>query len=646
MHKVKYGLFFDNHTQIENPDVGKNFDPEFFTDQLKRCGVDYLGFHARCNMGLAYYDTAIGMRHPALDHDLFGELAECCKRKNIALVAYLNGGLSTMELVNHREWQSLKMPGQNYWGMVTPDALSVCYNSSFRTHIINMIREIAEKYPVSGFFLDCVLPFNCVCPTCCDMMKKKGLNVLDKDDVKNFSVESALSFCADITAAIKEVIPEPMIFFNGPGDGPARDLDTFFDCECLPTGPWGYEYLPVKAHALRNITPERQVLNMTGRFYNWGDFGGLRTADSLKFDLFYGLAHGMRPNIGGHIHPRGDKDIAVFDRIYEVYSELQKYDRFYEDAIPVTDIAVVVSSANEKLTSNNAVTSCVRMLDELKMQFDIVFADCDKSLEQYKLLILVEDLPVSDKLAELVRKELDKGKAFIGCGENAAKSFGQELGVEYISDCGFDPVFFKLAGSDAANLPDMPYSLYAPAVKTRLTGAKCDSYLVKPYYSQGWAGTHPIFYTPPQEVTDIPFITRNGRNFFCAGGLFNGYAKRGALHLRDIFKNIISQALPQPMVKVNKLPGCARLIAAKQKSSINIHITSYAPERRINTNVVEEGLAVLNGSFDILTGNQKVKGAYLAPDMTPVEFSQHDSYTTIKLPPFEGYALTVLELEN
>lgn len=38
MHQVRYGLFFDNHTQMENPDVGKDFDPEYFTDQLKQCG--------------------------------------------------------------------------------------------------------------------------------------------------------------------------------------------------------------------------------------------------------------------------------------------------------------------------------------------------------------------------------------------------------------------------------------------------------------------------------------------------------------------------------------------------------------------------------------------------------------------------------
>lgn len=643
MHKVKYGLFFDNHTQIENPDVGKDFDPEFFTDQLKRCGVDYLGFHARCNMGMAYYDTAIGMRHPSLDYDLFGKLAECCKKKDIALIAYLNGGLSTMELVNHREWQSQKMPGQNYWGMVTPDALSVCYNSSFREHIVSMIKEIAQKYPVQGFFIDCVMAFNCVCPTCVKMMRAKGLDPLKKEDVQQFSVDSSLSFCADITAAVKEIIPDPMIYFNSLGDGKGRNFDTFFDCECLPTGPWGYEYLPVMSHALRNITPKRQVLNMTGRFYNWGDFGGLRTADSLKFDLFYGLAHGMRPNIGGHIHPRGDKDIAVFDRIHEVYSDLQKYDKWYENAAPVTEIAVVVSSANEKITSNNAVTSCIRMLDELKMQFDIVFADCDKSWEQYKLFILPESLPVSDELAERIRKAVADGKAFFGCGENAAKVFGNELGIEYVSDSGFDPVYFIPGGKYAENIPDMFLSLYASAVKVKVKDAECNSFIVKPYYNSGWADTHPIFYTPPQEKTDMPFITEKGKNFFCAGNLFTGYAKRGALHLRDIFKNIIQAAIAEPLVKVNKLPGCVRLILTEQPDRLNINLTAYAPEHRINTNVVEDALAVLNGSFAVKTDGKKVKKAYLAPDNIPLEIHQDGNYTEIKMPPFEGYALAVLE---
>ena len=42
MHKVKYALFYDNHTHMENPDVGKNFDPEHFVGEAEKCGVDYI----------------------------------------------------------------------------------------------------------------------------------------------------------------------------------------------------------------------------------------------------------------------------------------------------------------------------------------------------------------------------------------------------------------------------------------------------------------------------------------------------------------------------------------------------------------------------------------------------------------------------
>ena len=145
MHKVKYGLFYDNHTHIDNPDVGKDFDAEYFTDQLKRCGVDYLGFHARCNQGMAYYNTKIGTRHPSLTYDMFGELADACKRKDIALVAYLNGGISTMEAVAHPEWRTMYPPEKDKFGMVNPFSITMCYNSPFRKHLYRQCMKDVEK---------------------------------------------------------------------------------------------------------------------------------------------------------------------------------------------------------------------------------------------------------------------------------------------------------------------------------------------------------------------------------------------------------------------------------------------------------------------------------------------------------------------
>lgn len=643
MHKVKYALFYDNHTHPENPDVGKNFDPEDFTDQIKSCGVDYLAFHARCNAGMAYYNTKIGTRHPALEYDLFGQLAECCKKKDITLVAYLNGGISTYETMLHREWSTQYLPGTGLFGKVSPYATTVCYNSPFRAHIIAMIREIASNYPVAGFFIDCLAPYPCVCPTCVKMMKAQGIDYTDEKQVREFARKSALSYSSDIASAVREIIPDPMLFFNGPAFGTVKDTDTFFDCECLPTAGWGYEYLPVMVHYMRNIKPGMQMLNMTGRFYNWGDFGGLRTANSLKFDLFYGLAHGLRPNIGGHFHPSGEQEQAVFDRIREVYSELRQYDPWYEDAAPAADIAMVCSGDSKDWHTIEPIRSCVRMLEELKMQFDIVLADCEKPWSQYKVLILPEQIAVTDLLAERIRTHIAAGGAFFACGQEAAEKFGSELGIRCLGDCGLDPVYFRMHGDFDADLPNMNLSLYAKAVNAETTSAICSSHLVKPYYNRAWTGTHAIYYTPPQEETPMPFITVNGKCVWCAGDLFTGYAQRGALHLRDIFRNVLTELLPEPLIRVGKLPACVRLVMTEQAERINLHLIAYSPEKRANSTVVEDPAAVLNGEFSVRTAGRKINRAYLAPDRTPVDFKTVGDYTLIKLPPFEGYALVTLE---
>ena len=109
--KTKYALFYDFHTSTVIPDVGKNFDVEKFTDNLRECGIDFLTWHARCNQGNAYYDTKYGYRHPSLEFDLFGRIAESCHGKGIRISAYLNGGLSDEELLRNPSWMRIAPDG-------------------------------------------------------------------------------------------------------------------------------------------------------------------------------------------------------------------------------------------------------------------------------------------------------------------------------------------------------------------------------------------------------------------------------------------------------------------------------------------------------------------------------------------------------
>lgn len=646
--KIHYGLFFDNHTQRENPDVGRDFDAEYFTDQLKRCGVDYLGFHARCNVGFAYYDTTIGTKHPSLRRDLFGELADACAKKDISLVAYLNGGISTQEALDHPEWQTRYLPGTDFYGKNTPFAITMCYHSGYRKHLIAMIREIATKYPVKGFFIDCLSDYPCVCPHCVDQMKAEGIDYTDEKAVRAFQRKSVVGLCDEISSAVREIIPEPLLYFNGPVFDSVKNADSFFDCECLPTcAVWGYECLPTMAHYMRCVKPGTQLLNMTGRFYEWGDFGGLRNRHSLEFDLFYGLANGLRPNIAGHFHPRGDRDQAVFDRIAEVYAECQKYHEAFWKAEVLAEVAVVYPEDNHEKRWNNAVTACVRMLDELHVQFDIVLAnntaiDWNK---RYRLLILPEEVEITPDLEQRVRQFVADGGAFFACGKAASEHFGDLLGVESEGDSGLDPVYFQMHGDFAEEIEPMFLSLYAKAAKARLTDGVGASHLVRPYYNTGWNGYSAITYTPPQVETEMPFLVRKGTCVWCAGDLFSGYYLRGALHLRQLLQNVLKELLPKPLLRAfQNIPSFGRVFLSRKPGKLILTLLSYAPEQRGKTVVVEDPIPVLDATLEVRTDGKTPSSVKLLPDNTPIAFHTDGEYTAIPIPAFRGHA--VFEIDN
>ena len=236
-----------------------------------------------------------------------------------------------------------------------------------------MVRELLEDYPVDGFFFDCLGAHSCICPYCVKEMKEKGIDCSDPEAVARFALFSVRRFCSELNELIRKAKPDALLYFNGRPDEEVFDMESHLECECLPTSGWGYESLPVYAHYLRTLAgSEKGVLNMTGRFYEWGDFGGLRTAEGLEYDLFYGAANGMRPDIGGHFHPRGDLDLPVFDRIREVYGNLQQYDEWVLDAVNEPEIALVYPSGRYDRPAGSAVESAVRMLTELKIQFDLV----------------------------------------------------------------------------------------------------------------------------------------------------------------------------------------------------------------------------------------------------------------------------------
>ena len=222
MYYPKYAMFFDFHTMKQCPEVGHKFNPEEFASTLESAGVDFIGFHAKCNQGFSYYDTKIGTRHPSLPEkfDLFGETVQACNRHGIQVSAYLNCGLSNEIAVQHPEWCQIGENNQIYHpevmaSQVTPYMRLMCINSPYRDYFLAQVEEIVEKYPVAGFLFDSFNAFSCVCPHCIRGMREAGMDFTNPEDVKKFAYMSAVRMAEDISALLRSRNPELLHYYLG-----------------------------------------------------------------------------------------------------------------------------------------------------------------------------------------------------------------------------------------------------------------------------------------------------------------------------------------------------------------------------------------------------------------------------------------------
>ena len=647
-HKPKYCLFYDNHTMKAIPDVGENFDVEAFTDRIKACGVDYLVFHARCNQGLAYYNTRIGTRHPSLKYDLFGKLSEACQRKRIALGAYFNAGISSEEGLQHREWTTLYFDGRSLREpRFTPHVRTMCYNSGYRDHLIEMIKEVLYQYPVGGLMIDCLINYPCVCPVCVQEMKKRNMDWSDLSAVTRFAEISAVRLAKDIAEEAMKINPDLLISNNYPSYEELLGINTYFDVVSLPASDSGYEFMPVMAHYLRTLG-DYPVLNMTGRFYDWGDFGGLRPGEAIKSELLYGLANGMRPNIGGHFHPRGDLENAVLDRVERIYRELQTMEPWFDNAKNITEIAIVYPKKIANIRGDRQLKSAVRMLSELKQQFDVVTLASDWS--KYKVLIFPDDILFDEETARRVKKHVNEGKAVISTGfsgldpEKRHFVLEQEWGIKFLGENPFDPAYFTVGENCNEGLPDMPLSLYSNGIEVEASGkTRTEARLVKPYHNRDWDGEYAFYYNPPDKVTEKPALTINGQVAHFSHRIFSGYYDKASVELRTVFSNVLDRFLAKPLVKTKNLPSFSRVFVTEQPKRRMVHLLSYLPEMRGNTQMIEEPIELDNITLSLRHDDRNFKNIYLAPEKVRLSYTLEGDYVHINVPKSKGYSLLVIE---
>ncbi len=636
----KYGLFYDFHTDVCCPDIGGELDAEKFAQSVAECGVDFLTVHARCNQGFSYYDTEIGIRHPGLKKDLFGEILYACKKNGIAVSAYLNGGLSNEEGLEHPEWLRVSPDGRIYAeDRTSPYVRSMCFNSPYREHLKAMIREIGKKYHPDGFFIDCYgFSHICVCPTCVREMRSLGYDPENPDDLRKYGKFISVRLAWEIREAVCENVPEALLYFNGLGYEEQKGIGSYIECECLPTSPtWSYDHLPLLGRHIRALGYPF-AMNMTARFYDWGDFGSIRRTSGIQSDFLLGLSLGLRPNLGSHMHPSGRWEDRVFRCVREVYSGVRPFEPYFSGAEPVAEAAVVFTKDNLYFSSKPEMRGAAKMLSELQIQFDVITPA--SGFEKYELLIFMKGCVFTEETAERVRKHLNTGKAVWFCADagldSRKKAFllEKETGVKYLGECDSRPAYFLTTPEFSEELSSMPRTFHAEGVSvTALEGTEVAGVLVRPYCNFGWDGLRAHYYNPPDRITEEPAVTFRGRCAYCTHDLFGGYGATGAEELKELGGAVLKRLLPEPAVKLKNAPSFVRAMVSEQPGDRRtaVYLHSY----------IKEEEALFKGATLSIRTERTVRDAFLAGSGKKLDGRRNGDYLEAELPEVSGFEVAV-----
>ncbi len=664
MRKIKRAVHFDFHNMPALPDLGDDFCAEKFVQTLVDAKVKYINFFARCNLGYSYYPTKVGRMHPYLKgRDIFGELLAECHKHDIGVTAYFNAGLCQEFADKHREWTVVDRDGQIIWGDRTGNNIRhMCYNTGYGDHLLAEVSEVLKLYPeVDGIFVDCFnFPKPCYGSECIDAMVAEGIDIEDESAVVEFNERKILKMAERLRAAVPK---DKYFFINGALKNktclPGRThMDSHSEIECLATGGWGYDCFPTKVAYERNLF--ENVVFMTGRFHaSWGDFGGLREKAGLEFDVYSALASGVEVSIGDHLPPRGLPEKAVFETIKEIYTDVEKVEKWTDNTKYIPEIAVMISKNDWKFTAKgetaegrdierglSSVRGAVRMLSELKYQFDVITDDMDYS--NFKLLIIPDCMTFSDETAAKLSDYLKNGGKVISSGTAGLKrDLSGFAAKEWNFDCGgkepFNKSYFKICQEAGFGLPDMPTAIYEQGIA--LISKEGNTVLADywtPYFDKHWDGHQGYFYTPYSEKSEkFAAILQQDNVIHINFKIFEDYY----LHSYPAHKKVIEGCLNRlnigKILKTN-LPSFARASLTAKDNLLLLHALAYCPEQKNSVGIIEEGIKLCDNEFSI-AWERAPKKAYYVPGGEAIDFSYENGRINFIVPKIDGHAIFAME---
>ena len=667
-------IHLDFHTSEHIEGIGADFDPEEFASTLERARVNSITCFGRGHHGWIYFDTKLfaERRHPHLTRNLLKEQIEACHARDIRVPIYITVQWDHYTADEHPEWLVVDEQG---CPVGTPPYEAgfyrrLCVNSPYVEDFLKPhVQEVLETLPVDGFFFDIVAPVDCSCKYCRARMEAEDLEPSDAAARRRFGLQTINNFKRDLTRFVRQFSDDCTIFYNAGHIGPRHravvDAYTHFELESLPSGGWGYLHFPITMRYARTLGVD--CVSHTGKFHtSWGDFHSFKNPAALQYECFRMLSLNTKCEIGDQLHPSGKIDPHVYELVGSVYSEVEKKEPWCQGAKPVTEIGVFTpeefyGEAAGRLQP--AMMGITRMLEEGAHQFDVI--DSASDLSGYKVVVLPDNIPVSDELADKIEAHLSGGGAVIASFESGMdeaksefrlKALGVRLKSEGPRDLHGELVRGKTfmrgdyaeyvlpKGPIGKGLPETEHVMYIRGMDVEAeSGAEVLVDKVLPYFDRTYKHFCSHRQTPSSGKIGGPAVVKNGNVIYFAHPIFTQYNQNAPRWCKTLFLNALDLVLPEPLVRHDG-PTTMQVTVNEQAAHNRwvVHLLHYIPERRSQDIDVLEDVIPLNDITVSVKAPRAIVDVMIVPGNEPLAFQQKGDRVEFVLPELVGHQMIAL----
>ena len=656
-------VHLDFHTSEQIQNIGSQFDKKQFQSALIQGKINQINLFSKGHHGYSYYPTKVGTMHPNLDFDLLGAQLEACHEIGVKAPFYFAVGWSVLDAEQHPEWVMKDVEGSPLsinidYGAKPEDkrphysweSLDPTPGGPYHDFILKNVEEICKRYDdLDGFWFDIYhIKHASYTSYSKKRMQDQGIDLSDTAAVEKNYALALKKHMSELRGLVHSYHPEATVFFNQAThltkksifEESLYEMNTHAELEDLPTTWGGYDKLPLEAkfHLGKN-TP---VVAMSGKFHKaWGEFGGFKHADAIKFEAATMISFGASCNFGDQLHPEGKMDIETYRNIGEAYAYVEKIEDYGHGGKPISNLGVWLSLIPE---SDYGI---VKML--LQLHRDFIVANSN-NLDELDLIVLPSQKILDSKDAKRLQKWVLEGGKLIVFEKGGmlvdSDKFGIDLGTQFVSNSPFDFDFTIVNAEVGKEIVRTPYVNYTSGIRTKLTTGMPLAMIREPYFNRTYKSYSSHRETPYRTSNSIyPAVVQQQNTLFFAHPIDQLYFNHGMRIHRQLFENAITQLEYKPLLKVNHLPSAGKvsLLHQQNKKRFVVHLL-YSPPllRADNVEVIEDFIELRNVGLELQL-DRPIRNIYQIPDGSSLDFEIKNGVIKIKVPPFTMHTAIVLE---